>query len=220
MKRSIAFLVSCLFLLFAFTVPVEAAGVDSEEISFDYFYGVLRQEYQKYGMDFTIEKPNYDFVYTTDLLKEELNTVQAICEGIRVEVVETSEETSPDVFEPRAMPASYYWEKTLRISSAELPAAGYVSVYLYCEGDVDLQNGAVKTWNTGMMEQSSLNLAENNLTFTGSRTPNYREVSVCLDGSVKFSWTDPKTNSVFAANKYGPFLIDFVDPNSCLTYSY
>ena len=216
MKRSIAFLLSFFFLLSAFTVPAEAASVDSEEISFDYFYGVLRQEYQKYGMDFTIERPNYDFVSTTDLLKEELNTARAICEGICVEVVEKGEETSPDVLEPYAMPASYYWEKELKISSNEAPALGYVSVKLYCSGDVDLQNGAVKTWNTNMIEKSSLNLAENNLTFTGSRTSNYREVMVYLDGSVKFSWTDPYTNSVFATNKYGPFLIEFIDPNSYL----
>lgn len=216
MKRSIAFLLSCLFFVSAFTVPAGAASVDSDEISFEYFYRELRQEYQKYGMDFTIERPNSDFVYTRELLKEELNMAQRICEGISIEVVETSEETAPGAVEPKAMPAIYYWEKEVKIASTEAPALGYVTVKLYCDGDIDLQNGVVKTCNVRMLEQSSLNLVENNLTFTGSRTTNQMEVMLWLDGSVKFSWTDPITNSVYSTNKYGPFLIEIINPNNYL----
>lgn len=215
MKRYISFLLACILLLTTLALPASALTEESHEISFEVFYEALQKEYKKYNVDFTIDKPNLDIVYTTELLELECKMARLFCQGLSVDVEENPTKL-PTEIRPNAMPAYYGWEKTARISSNNLPAVGYVSIRFGVNGKVDLQNGAISTLNQFLEESTSMNLAENNLTLSATRTQNNMKIYVVLSGSVKFSWTDPYTNTVFGNKVNGPFFIDTIDPNNNL----
>lgn len=216
MKRYISiFLVFSIIFSFC-VIPASAVVTDDTEITFEYFYNTLRAEYQKYGVDFAIENPNYDYTYTMGFLNQELGKAQSFCEGIHIEVQDTPTSSSQGVAVPASIPAYYSFSKNVNITSNSITAPGFVTITVYCSGQVDLQNAAVMSYNYGMSEGASLNLAENNTYVSAGILSTGKKVSIALQGSVKFSWTEPTTNSVFATNVYGPFFYEAIDPHDYL----
>lgn len=216
MKRFVSLLLVIAFCLPFCVIPVGAVVDDDTEISFEYFYTTLQQEYQKYGMDLTIENPGTDLTYTMGGLKQELEWAKKFCEGIQICIEDIPIPTYQGGVATASIPANYSYGKRVSIWSEDLASMGYVHVYVYCSGKVDLQNAAVISYSGSMYEENSMNLLENNLTLNTSLSSTGKEVRIVLSGNVKFSWTGVHSNLVFTSNRYGPFLDETINPHDYL----
>lgn len=118
-----------------------------------------------------------------------------------------------------AMPLRYLWRSTVYISTnaTSFPVAGSLKGELVCSGDVDIQNGVVISRTAKFNELSSVNVGSSKLTATAA-TVNSLYVRVSLDGTVKFAWTEPKTNLRYTATVYGPFKITTIEPQRYINY--
>ncbi len=209
-RKLFSLIASFVFLLCL--VPSANATESESVVSFSYFYEALKDEYAKYGVDFEIENPNYNDELSVDFLNEQLEAANNFCKGLTVEYEPAVFEVVDSGVSPASMIRDYYWKSQCTIFSKDMNPAGFLNVTMICSGKVDLQNNHVLTVNPSMREDSATNLAENNLTFDAEATYGGTSVHFFLDGSVKFSWTEPHTYYVFTSNVYGPFAIDYFTP--------
>lgn len=216
--RNFVCIALALMLAFSAILPVYASDNiqnDDEVITFDYFYNSLKAEYAKYNVEFEIEKPNLDYIYTRGFLNEQLAFARDYCEGLTIIVSDESNLADGSSYViPYSMVMNYIWNKDLTIKSNHSLAPGYVDVALTCSGDVDIQNSHTISARASVTEKTAMNLGENNLYATCSISSKGDSVYVTLRGSVKFSWTEPNTYTVFSTVVSEPFFGDSFNPNS------
>lgn len=161
-KKVFAHLIFLSLFISCFVLSVPALAVNtidkssSQVIDFDYYYDALRAEYAKYNIDFVIEQPNLDFVYTLDLLENQLEIARSFCEGLTVEVEHIPNNFSNIAVQPYVMVYPYSWSTSLTIKSNAVNVPAYLTVDLYCTGEVDSQNGVVISRNAGVREKTSV----------------------------------------------------------------
>ncbi len=204
-----------LLLVIVLYIPctVFASGNDDEIISFDEYYTALKDEYAKYGMDFEILDADEEVIFTQEILNEQIEIAKEFRNGLKVKAHNTYDvnnpvETKEYMVQPRRiMPVDYNWGTSYTISSPDsYRVPGYMDVYIGVYGEVNVQNSLVMSYYGYWREDFSMNVSSTGLDVTTRKTDGGVSIYVVLDGSVRFSWTEPTTNITQSTTAYGPFI--------------
>ena len=176
-------------------------------ITSERFFSELKEEYQRYGMSLEVVESNENLTYTVELLEEAKIEAQAIGEGFVITYempqITTIPSTQTQMAGPRMMPMYYLYTCVWGVSNNKVPI-GELRLETSCYGQYDAQNNSViSILQFKTIEKKSVNLDTYSFDYEQARqnAPTVGKITWLIGGTARFSWTDPLTQSTFAATK-------------------
>lgn len=155
MKRSIKKLclnISCVILVCSVQLP--AAANDNQVITFDEYYSTLQNEYSKYNILYEIDEYDDTFIFTRDILDEQIAIAKEFAEGFRIEAEmekpkldKCGSNYTAEISPRTVMPVNFSWAGTVSILSNSIAAPGGIDLYATCSGQLDLGHNSINYCN-------------------------------------------------------------------------
>lgn len=207
---------SCVILVCSVQLP--AAASDNQVITFDEYYSTLQNEYSKYNILYEIDEYDDTFIFTRDIMDEQIAIAKEFAEGFRIEAemekpkLDKCRSNYTAAISPRTvMPVNFFWSGTVSILSDSIAAPGGIDLYATCSGQLNLGHNSIMAKSTSLRETYGINVGANNATISASTSGSI--ITVTISGSIKFTWNAPG-GITSSATKYGPFKTWSFDANN------